>query len=333
MNEPLRRIVGTWFQVLFHSPPGVLFTFPSRYLSAIGHRGVFRLNGWSRQIHTEFQGFRVTWDITPELLPYTYGAITLYGATFQWTSTSTVVSYSVPIRQNELNDPTTPHTQRLPAITRIGFSLIRFRSPLLSESLLFSLPVGTEMFHFPTFPPHTLYIQARVTGHDSSWVSPFGHPRITAWLPTPQGLSQAPTSFIGSRCQGIHHVPFVACLTNTTQQQLLQRCSRPLCRSQTTNPPTTHPHHEARADRRRPNVDTIRCQRHQENRQPHTTHLPAQELARCLVWGRPDSSGPNSVPRPRLPTSTHPVPRPPPRGTDSTEVNTGNKPVVHRRFH
>src|ERR1041384_5362164 len=26
----LRRIVGTWFQVLFHSPPGVLFTFPSR---------------------------------------------------------------------------------------------------------------------------------------------------------------------------------------------------------------------------------------------------------------------------------------------------------------
>src|SRR3954468_10709970 len=27
----LRRLVGTRFQVLFHSPPGVLFTFPSRY--------------------------------------------------------------------------------------------------------------------------------------------------------------------------------------------------------------------------------------------------------------------------------------------------------------
>src|SRR3954447_3229555 len=61
----LRRIVGTRFQVLFHSPPGVLFTFPSRYLSAIGHQGVFRLNGWSRQIHTEFQGFRVTWEHAP----------------------------------------------------------------------------------------------------------------------------------------------------------------------------------------------------------------------------------------------------------------------------
>ena len=27
----LPLLVGTWFQVLFHSPPGVLFTFPSRY--------------------------------------------------------------------------------------------------------------------------------------------------------------------------------------------------------------------------------------------------------------------------------------------------------------
>jgi hypothetical protein len=36
-------------------------------LSAIGHRGVFRLNGWSRQIHTEFQGFRVTWDTTRKI--------------------------------------------------------------------------------------------------------------------------------------------------------------------------------------------------------------------------------------------------------------------------
>ena len=52
----LRRIVGTRFQVLFHSPPGVLFTFPSRYWSAIGHQEVFRLIGWSRQIHTGFHG-------------------------------------------------------------------------------------------------------------------------------------------------------------------------------------------------------------------------------------------------------------------------------------
>src|SRR5690606_31347361 len=53
--------------------------------------------------------------------------------------------------------------QRLPAITHDRFGLFRFRSPLLTESLLFSLPVGTEMFHFPTFPLPALYIQAGVT--------------------------------------------------------------------------------------------------------------------------------------------------------------------------
>ena len=30
-HEVLSVLVGTGFQVLFHSPPGVLFTFPSQY--------------------------------------------------------------------------------------------------------------------------------------------------------------------------------------------------------------------------------------------------------------------------------------------------------------
>jgi hypothetical protein len=75
----LRRIVGNRFQVLFHSPPGVLFIFPSRYLSAIGHQGVFRLSGWSRQIRTRFQGSRATRENTQELSSYVYGAVTRSG--------------------------------------------------------------------------------------------------------------------------------------------------------------------------------------------------------------------------------------------------------------
>jgi hypothetical protein len=110
-------------------------------------------------------------------------------------------------RQRQLSRPTTPTTQRLPAITCNRFSLIRFRSPLLTESRLFSLPVGTEMFHFPTFPPHALCVQARVTPHDWCGVPPFGNPRINARLTAPRGLSQPPTSFIGSWCQGIHRAP------------------------------------------------------------------------------------------------------------------------------
>ena len=122
-------------------------------------------------------------------------------------STNAVLCHSPPSRQTEQNGPTTPTTKRLPALTRDRFSLFRFRSPLLAESRLLSLPVGNEMFHFPTFPPHALCVQAWVTGHDSCRVSPFGHPRITARLAAPRGLSQPPTSFIGSWCQGIHRVP------------------------------------------------------------------------------------------------------------------------------
>src|SRR5699024_6174066 len=137
--------------------------------------------------------------------------------------------------------PTTPHTQPLPGLTRMRFSLIRVRSPLLTESHLFSLPAGTEMFHFPAFPPHTLYIQMRVTRHHACWVPPFGHPRFTARLAAPRGLSQPPTSFISHWCQGIHLV-----LLHTYIQHNNKISSRPLCSSQTPHTDPTHSLHTAR---------------------------------------------------------------------------------------
>ena len=53
-NNVLLQLVSAGFQVLFHSPPGVLFTFPSRYCSSIGHQVVFRLGGWSPLFPTGF---------------------------------------------------------------------------------------------------------------------------------------------------------------------------------------------------------------------------------------------------------------------------------------
>jgi hypothetical protein len=68
--EPRRMVlpllVGIGFQVLFHSPSGVLFTFPSRYLFAIGHRIVFSLRRWSSRIPTGFPVSRSTWVSGPE---------------------------------------------------------------------------------------------------------------------------------------------------------------------------------------------------------------------------------------------------------------------------
>ncbi len=113
MNR-LSRLVGTRFQVLFHSPPGVLFTFPSRYLSAIGPQGVFRLSGWSRQIHTEFHGLGATWEhVTGRCSVFVYGALTLYGDPFQRPSTNNW-SFSLPASTAALTKrshdpiPTTP---------------------------------------------------------------------------------------------------------------------------------------------------------------------------------------------------------------------------------
>ena len=50
----LRLLEGARFQVLFHSPLGVLFTFPSRYWFAIGRRRVFSLGGWSPRLRAGF---------------------------------------------------------------------------------------------------------------------------------------------------------------------------------------------------------------------------------------------------------------------------------------
>ena len=177
-------------------------------MSAIGHQRIFRLTGWSRQIHTRFHGPRATREKTQ-----TVPAVSSTGVAPSMPGPSRPFDYHqhflLPLGLVDPRNvhPTTPNTQPLPGITRARFSLIRFRSPLLTESLLFSLPVGTEMFHFPTFPPNTLCVQVQVTRHDSGRVSPFGNPRITACLSTPRGISQITTSFIGSWCQGIHRVP------------------------------------------------------------------------------------------------------------------------------
>src|SRR5574337_1242217 len=56
------------FQDLFHSPPGVLFAFPSRYWFTIGRSRVFSLGGWSPHLQT---GFRVSRPTCRTLRPAT----------------------------------------------------------------------------------------------------------------------------------------------------------------------------------------------------------------------------------------------------------------------
>ena len=70
--DGLSVLVNTRFQVLFHSPPGVLFTFPSQYFFSIGHQVVFRLGGWSPRIPTGFHVSGGTLDtVSCSLLSHT----------------------------------------------------------------------------------------------------------------------------------------------------------------------------------------------------------------------------------------------------------------------
>lgn len=177
-------------------------------LSAIGHQGIFRLDGWSRQIHTGFLGPHATWEQHKRAVQISATGVLPSTPGLSHALRLSIRFLTHPAAGRRLKrSPTTPHAQPLPGLTHIRFSLLRFRSPLLPESRLFSLPTGTEMFHFPAFPPHRLYIQRQVTAHDDCRVPPFGHPRITARLTAPRGLSRPPTSFIGSWCQGIHRAP------------------------------------------------------------------------------------------------------------------------------
>ena len=98
-----------------------------------------------------------------------------------------------------------------PASRPARFGLFPVRSPLLGESLLFSLPGGTKMFQFPPFASRA---KARDTAtravgcpiRRSAGQGPFAPNR---------GFSQLITSFVASVSQGIRHAPFITFLSST----------------------------------------------------------------------------------------------------------------------
>ncbi len=122
----------------FHSPSGVLFTFPSRYLFAIGRQRVFSLGEWSPQIHTEFHVLGATQEPIRSYHVFAYRTLTFFGRPFQGRSANVTFFYSSVL--NRIG-PTTPVLRQVWAIplslaTTEGISSISF-------------PPGTEMFQFP----------------------------------------------------------------------------------------------------------------------------------------------------------------------------------------
>jgi hypothetical protein len=143
------RLLTYGFRVYFTRLTGVLFTFPSRYWSTIGHAGVFSLGRWASQLPTGFHGARGTWAHYPKLVEhFSYGTITLSGNVFQHLCLCSTFHFG-----NAAASPSNAPQHRITNVGRlpdIRFRLAPFRSPLLRGSQLLSFPKGTKMFQFPS---------------------------------------------------------------------------------------------------------------------------------------------------------------------------------------
>ena len=110
-------------------------------LISIGHQVVFSLTGWSPLFHTRFLVSRTTLDSTFLCSFFVYWTLTTYGMLFQTflLNLQIVISSPNPI-----------------CISTYGLGSSYFARHYFRNHYLFSLPMGTKMFQFPTFPSYIL---------------------------------------------------------------------------------------------------------------------------------------------------------------------------------
>ena len=122
----LPQLVNTGFQVLFHSPPGVLFTVPSQYYALSVTKEYLALGGGPPDFPQGSTCLTVLW-ILPLPIAFPYGAFTRSGRTSQTVLVANRFTFAV-------------HN---PGMHACRFRLFRFRSPLLPESSFLSFPPAT----------------------------------------------------------------------------------------------------------------------------------------------------------------------------------------------
>ena len=136
---------------------------------------------------------------------FAYGPLTLYGRTFQ---TVRLPARFVTPRSScgttmLALQPRLRNARRLPR--RSVWAISPFARHYSGNRDFLFLPPGTQMCHFPGFPPRTLCVQVRVTRHYPCRVPPFGDPCFIARLrlhtayrslPRPSSASGAKASAI-----------------------------------------------------------------------------------------------------------------------------------------
>ena len=172
------------------SPLRGSFHLPSRYWFTIGRQGVFSLGGGPR-IPTGFHVSCGTQDSAYLRSDFRLQDVTFYVGTFQTSSTNHHFKY---------RSPSTPMINH-------WFGLFLLRSPLLRKSIFLLFLRVLRCFSSRVTSIHLLY-SVHSVGTLLPTGSPFGHRRVITSLAAPRRFSQLTTSFFGSWCQGIHHMPF-----------------------------------------------------------------------------------------------------------------------------
>ena len=121
------QLVDTGFQVLFHSPPGVLFTFPSQYYALSVTKKYLALRCGPRSFRQGFSCLVLLWILLGDL------GFRIRG----FHSLRPDFPVRSPILRLSCRSPN-------PVMHAPRFGLLPFRSPLLWKSINFlSLPPGT----------------------------------------------------------------------------------------------------------------------------------------------------------------------------------------------
>ena len=164
----LPQLVGTRFQVLFHSPPGVLFTFPSQYYALSVTKRYLALRGGPRSFRQGSTCLDVLW--IPPCLPGVSG-----------TGLSPPLAgfpKAVPLR------PQVNHAVRTPQCTHCGLGSSGSARRYSRNHCCFLFLRLLRCFSSPGSPPCAIYSR-RDTWSASMWVSPFRHLRITGHVLLP----------------------------------------------------------------------------------------------------------------------------------------------------
>jgi hypothetical protein len=164
---------------------------------------------------------------------FAYVVITLYDRLFQAVRLAAgliTLWFYTDARPTTPSPPLKSQIPNLRSQRKTGFGLFRVRSPLLAESLLFSLPPGTEMVHFPGLARTRLCIQRAVSGF---YPEGFPHSEILG----SKGTSPSPRLIAGShvllRRLAPRHPPYaLSSLTIKSAQHITTKSWKPESKSQ-----------------------------------------------------------------------------------------------------